>query len=325
MVLGNGTVLRGLISATISADCYLGANRFYVQSAIEADPGLDWTALPLTIDVQAILGGTASRLIYGEADSLHYDPISRILCVEGRDLTARFLGKQTQITYQNQTSEEIATSIAAAHGLTANVAKTTAVVGRYFSDNHTRSALYQYAKATSDWDILIWIAQQEGFDVWVEDTTLNFQPPQADGPSFVVTPADCTNMSLVRDNTIAGGIDAHVQSWNCQAGESIASNVGGGPTDNSIAMMQLVKPNLQAAQADQIAQQAVTVMTQHGKQLYYSMPADVTTKPRILMQLVGTDSVFDDIYKICSVERRFSVDGGYVQHVEAKVAQWINS
>jgi hypothetical protein len=105
------------------------------------------------------------------------------LQIEGRDLSSRLIENKTQEAFVNQTSSQVATTLAQRRGLTPQVTATTTLVGRYYQQDHVRDSLNQFSRTTTEWDLLIYLAQREGFDVFVKGTTLYFQPttdPSAD-------------------------------------------------------------------------------------------------------------------------------------------------
>ncbi len=67
--------------------------------------------------------------------------------------------------------------LAGRHGLGAEVQPTKTPVGRYWQLEHDRITLDQFSRATTEWDLLVGLAEREGFDVWVGRGTLYFQPP----------------------------------------------------------------------------------------------------------------------------------------------------
>ena len=95
-----------------------------------------WAGFPT--DPAHFSTGDLSQLIYGKADAISVNVTERGNVVElnGRDLTAGMIDTKTVQKYPNLTSSQIATQIAAAHGLTTNITATTTKVGTYYEIDH---------------------------------------------------------------------------------------------------------------------------------------------------------------------------------------------
>ena len=79
-------------------------------------------------------------------------------------------------TFSNRTSSEIAATFAGRHGLQAAVQQTSTPVGRYYQSEHDRLTIGQFAKATTEWDLLAFLAGREGFNLFMDGETLVFGP-----------------------------------------------------------------------------------------------------------------------------------------------------
>jgi hypothetical protein len=94
-----------------------------------------------------------------------------VVTVTGRDMTAPFLDSQTTLKYQNMTSSSIAIMMAKKHGLKYSVKTTYTLVGKYYNADHSRMSTQ-----LSEWDLLNYLADHEGFASVVIDETLYFRP-----------------------------------------------------------------------------------------------------------------------------------------------------
>jgi phage protein D len=167
-VLANGSPLAGAIDAEVISSNYYSADRYAVSVALSADPavGAAWFAATpdMLIEVQMGLfadpgSGGWQSLIMGAVDLATIDPINEVVRLEGRDLTALLIQARTQETFANQTASEIATTLAARHGLAARVMPTTTPVGRYYQLEHDRTTFDQFSSATTEWDLLVFLAR----------------------------------------------------------------------------------------------------------------------------------------------------------------------
>jgi len=322
LVLVNGAPVAGVIDAEVSSNAHLAADRYRVSAALAETGYAVWDQATLQIEVRIGLNGAWASLIVGPADRLEVDPGRGVVSVEGRDMTAAFIAARTQETFENQTSSQIATTLAGLHGLQAAVTPTTGLAGRNFQNDHARTTLDQHAGVTTEWDLLIRLAELESFDVWVCGQTLNFAPPVQAAAPLALTPGDCLDMRLERDLTLSGGVTVSVKSWDCRGQQSIvqtARSAGSGGTKLSYMMLQ---PNLTANAASQLAQRMVTQMAQQAQTVCVEMPGDLTTFPRGGLTLADTGTDFDGDYFITDVERRISFERGYTQTIQARLPPW---
>jgi phage protein D len=223
-VLLNGSVVLPAYSAEVTNNSHFTSDKFRVDCALSAMPagyGASYWADSVNDRVQISMGtgtGSVAPYILGQIDNAEMDQVRQVLTLTGRDLSAVFLDTQTTQKFQNQTSSQIATMLAAKHGLQANVAATMTPVGTYYTTDRVNLARKQ-----SEWDLLIFLAQHEGFDLWVSGNTLNFQPSLnlAAGTPFVMiysaAPsrfASFTDLKMSRSQTLARDVTVTVRSWN---------------------------------------------------------------------------------------------------------------
>lgn len=114
-----------------------------------------------------------TRIMYGYIDTaeLDFSDQGETVVLTGRNMMAPFIDNKSTIKYQNMTSSAIAGMLAKSHGLSANVTPTYTLAGKYFQGDSTA-----INKDTTEWDLLSFLAEQEGFDIRVFDNTLYFGP-----------------------------------------------------------------------------------------------------------------------------------------------------
>lgn len=336
-VLANGAPVAGAIEAQVFANNHYAADRFSVSVALDAAPGgaAFWAGTPdILLDVRMSLDGLAfASLVRGAVDLVDIDPIHGVLHAEGRDLTAALIETRTQETFSNRTASEIVQLFAERHNLTAEVTETRTPVGRYYQDEHDRITLNQFSRATTEWDLLVFLAQQEGFDVFVSGTTLHFQPPAGADIALTLSPDAVIDLRLERALTLARDIEVTVKSWNSRqqnaftqtarahgrgAGGGLGGAGQGGGHAGAPQRYVFVRPNLTSDQALQLAQQKLAELTRHERVINVAMPGELTLTPRSLITLAGTGTDFDQTYHVDTIERRLHVEAGFTQHLRCK-------
>ncbi len=343
LVRADGMELPGVIDAEILSNNHYAADRFRVRAALSAAPGsaASWAEaadtlveILVSVDGGGWSGGWAS-LLRGAVDTVQMDWARGTLLLCGRDLTAALIEARTQETFANRTSSEIAEILAARHGLDADVQATTTLVGRYWQMEHDRITLNQFGRATTEWDLLVTLAQHEGFDVWVSGTTLHFRPMQAAAaPQAVLRPMDVIDLQMERTLTLARDIEVTVKSWNSrqnhsfeqtaratgQRGAGGGGGTGGGGGRGNVQRYVYVVPNLTPDDALHLAQRKLAELTRHERVIMVEMPGELGLTPRMQMRLEGTLTAFDQIYWIDEIERHVSMSEGFTQRLRARNA-----
>lgn len=329
-VLSNNTLLPGVLSAEITSNNHYAADRFRLTLQVSAIDANTWSATPeALLDIQFSLDGFSwTSLLQGEVDQLHLDPRRLQLTLEGRDLTARLIQARTQETFANQTSSEIASALAARHGLTANVSHTTTPAGTYWQLEHDRIALDSFCRAVTEWDLLTTLAAHEGFDVWIAGTTLNFQPaPTALDPTAILRPlptpagpANIISIQLTRSLVLAGNIQVTVKSWNSRQANSFTQTTQSPPSPSTapVQTYTYVVPNLTPDAALKLAQTRLSELSRHERVIEVEMPGELTFTPRQQILLAGTNTAFDQIYWIDEITRQLDVHHGFTQRLKAR-------
>ncbi len=301
-----------------------------------------WWASQQEIFVE-VLGGfpadpdnyTASELIswiYGRVDDISYDPVARTLVVSGRDLTATMIDAKTTETFQNLTSSQIATQIAARHGLTPVVTATQKMSGKYYQIDQVRTN-----QQRSEWDLLTALASEEQFVVYVKGKELHFEPASpATADSYALTwepPSgeigsyqfNGKSINFTRALNLARGVVVTVQSISPKTGQAVkvtfpakAANIKPGQSAPQAQQYSYVFANLTYEKALQKAQQLHADITKHEVKMTATLPADNILLATNLVSVTGTGTSFDQIYFPESVVREMDISAGYAMTVRAK-------
>ena len=306
-----GVVLAGVLSAEIDSNNHFAADRFRVRF-VASVVSLDLLHIPGgQIEIEIGLDDKWLSCVVGLIDTVNFDPLLGTVDAEGRDLSAQFIETQTDETFANRTSSEIATLFGSRHGLIVAADPTTTPIGRYYQSEHDRVTLSQFGKTMTEWDLLAFLAIREGFDLFMTGRVLRFGYPVLTTVNTVQL-ADCSGLHLGHAVGLARPVDVSVKSWNSKSGESVtghALSFGIGP----IWLRKITRPNLSSADAQQQAERVIADLKRHEWTAVVTMPGELGLTARSIIQLEQTKSQWDRIYSVGQISRRIDVKRGFTQ------------
>ena len=312
-VLIDGTVLPGVVSAEVSSNNHLAADRFQVTLASGGGGLAMLTSPAVRLDIQVGLGSSWVSLLQGEVDRVSFDPLRGQVEVDGRDLSALLVDGRVDETFANRTSSEIVETLASRHGLDVAATATTTLAGRYYQSEHDQSTMGQFSRALSEWDLLAYLAAREGFDLFMNGTILTFQPTGA-ASSIVLTPGDCEHLQLDHALTMTRSIEVTVRSWDQLGGAAVVQTARGGGTGR-VWKHAVTRPNLPADEARRLAEKALADLLRHEWTVRASVPGELTMSPRQAVTLQGTGTDWDRVYSVSEIVRSVDVRRGFTQHI----------
>jgi phage protein D len=314
------------------------ASTFHATAALGIDPNFPaafWASqdvIPVEVQMGFLPPGAPEgnanwqTMILGNTDSIEIDPICALLTLSGRDLASLLIDTKTQNAYPNQTASQVAASIAAEHGLQASIVATTTPLGAYYQIDHTQLELNNLHRVTNEWDLLTYLADTEGFDVFVQGNTLFFQPqptPQTVTPLQVImtagppVSANVLTIKLERNLTLARDIQVTVKTWNSRHNGAftriVKGTTGTAPKGSKPVNYVRIRPGLTPDQALQYGQQQLALLSQHERKVTLTMPGEFNMTPQAMVQLSGTNTAFDQVYFVDQVERAMSYADGFTQ------------
>lgn len=339
-MLNQTDVLTGIETFEVTNASHFSADTFKLTADINKLPpglGIDYWGASAGDEIEIFAGfkdttghGQSKSLIYGQIDEVDVDIVGRIMTFTGRDLSARFLDTQTDIeAFQDQTASNIAIKLATALKLKTSVTPTNTPVGSYYEQCNLRLTREQ-----TYWDVLMFLAQEENYDVWVAGQTLFFQPPvpltqdpyvllwsdQGQGNRV----ANFESLHMQRSQTLAKDIIVKIESWNqveetrvtaeAKRNQPNKSQRGGGKAQ----IYTFRPPNLNQQQAEKYAQSMLATVTKNERIISGKTPGDSLLSNRSLVKLVGTGTSWDQSYFVDSVTRRMSFSEGYCMEFRAK-------
>jgi phage protein D len=183
-------------NAFSAADTFTIELPFFIEDnstgdTIEAN-GPDFNTILLTQDqipVQVYVGYPTNPWLFTTTDLVQvmdgwmddakfdFDDQGERVILTGRNQVGQLIDEKINDKLPNQTASSIATQFAVEHGLTPVVTPTTTLAGVYYNQN----SAVMGTNDTSEWDLLLFLAQQENFICRVKGSSLYF------GPYSVVT------------------------------------------------------------------------------------------------------------------------------------------
>ena len=329
----NDTVVLVPHSAQVTHHSSYAAGSFRLLVPLTGNPALaiaDWAAIDrvrLRIQIRVYPHEAYADLIEGYVDIITINPVTGGVYLEGRDLSASLLDSKTPIDFQNLTSTEIVAQLCQRHGLTPVGANTAGYAGRYYGDTHNVLSLAQFAKLTSDWDILATLAQGAGNDLFVEGSNLYFQPGVAisDAPQNLLV-SDLTDLRMTRSLPLSGGTMVTIASWNSALGVAVheshdtrSRTVEANAATRPSSAFTVLRPNLQPSGAQTLAGQLARSIASDAMSIHFTMPGDVALSVRRPIRLAGSGTAFDVNYRIDTINRVFRSNSGLSQKVMAKI------
>ncbi|MDR3538811.1 MAG: hypothetical protein P4L71_20110 [Acetobacteraceae bacterium] len=354
MVLCDGKAVPGCYSISWTASSHYTAASWNATFAINADSkyGLSWWDsgdTGRTFDLQVGLMGADGSIQWrslgiGLIDTTTISAGLTTAQVEGRDLAALLIDQRTANTYQNQTASEVVAAIAAEHtGMIANAAATTTPIGRFWGPDHTRQTRAQNAAETTQWDLLVRLAQMEGYDLYFDGWKLCFQPQVTNDPTpytalwvpatpqIPIPSSGVMDLQMTRRWTLAKPVTVVVQSYNSKSGKTVkaSASFGSTSTDTSIGgthatakvrptRRTIIRANLTQDQAQKLANSTLNDLVKHERQISFNAPGQPIITPRNMVRLMGTGTDFDQLYYIDSLTKTASFSDGFRMDITAK-------
>lgn len=266
------------------------------------------------------------RMITGAADQISVHPVSGQVSITGRDHAARLIDLSLQESYLNSTSSEMAGKLAQLCDLNQDIDPTKDLIGQYYQIQHTKNSLSSFSRHGNGWDLLAELAELEGYDLWVDGTTLHFkQPVVSDNnlydviytPAATNTASPClsiSDLSMERSFGLSGALRVTVTSWNSRQRRQVN---GIYPTEQIAGARQflVLKPNMLPDEALAFAKTTYSRLRSHQRVITGKMAGELDLTTRDRLRVSGTGTGWDCIYTIDRIEREMSLANGFVQHI----------
>lgn len=333
----NDEAIPGLLDVEIDSNNFYAADTFRATVSLGGAnrPWSFWTGNDeMRVRVSVELDGEGPKTLFiGLVDNVVSDPVNNLISIDGRDLTAALIDNRTTEKWMNFRSHRVVEVLAKKHGLKAVTTQSKNRVGSFFGDEDA-----SIKSTATQWDLISYLAQQEGRRLFVEGDTLYWVDPKdvpqrpyplvwSGYPATIATSrAQVTELRFERNLTLAGDVEVVVQSYNAEDGETFTKKAkvrhrrrnGRGRRRGETQTFVRTIPNLTPERAQQRAQSLLREISQHEVRLFFSAPADNDLSPTSVVRVSGTGTDYDQDYYPDSIVRVWSWDQGYVMRVRAK-------
>ncbi|UNO48053.1 phage late control D family protein [Alicyclobacillus acidoterrestris] len=158
-----------------------------------------------------------TRIMYGYMDTLDVYLSAQNTTegyyaeLQGRNQIAPFMDTDMTNKYPNLTSSAIVSTLAEQHGLSTQITPTYTTAGTYYKNDNT-----SLTSSQSQWDLIMFLANQEGFIANVSGNTLFFGPQSklvASKPVVYTWGENIYSLTLSRAPHASRDIKVTVYSW----------------------------------------------------------------------------------------------------------------
>lgn len=348
----NDTVFRKITSWTYVENNYYQPDTFRVELPLYTQDAVAtieyWQSQPALL-FELFVGFPTNTVTYGVSDlqSLILGGINNIdlyvfdngrgyISFDGFDLGKKFIDTKTFERFPNLTPSQIATTFANEQGLTPVVTDSgPPYAGYYYTGSYV-----QMGNAITQWDLLTYLAQQIGYQVFVRGTQLVFQPRpvQSSNPYLIqartlengnLASMNGSSLRISRNMNFARDVQVTILSFNSKSGR-VSVTAQGRKTKRGVVSaiaktlgepQKYVEnvPGLSKQQAQMLANQLVLKISQHERIIQVSGPGDNILRKDSVIQLSGVSPSADQTYFPDSITRSMAgVEGAYKMEFVAK-------
>ncbi len=360
-VLVNGqhlpTFTGGSVTKNGNRVCDLFDLDFALFHSTTFTPG--WWRKQLKIAIKIEVGEEGENtnwqtLIEGQVDHKDICFSEGRVTISGRDAMARLADNATYEAYPNLTASEIVRKVGAEEGYDLDVDDSEGAVGVHYKDDREEVVLGKFSAKRKKLDLLNYLADKEGFDLWVEGNTLHFKkpdeaptvrsvhytPPTSTETGFAYQDEGASVMSLTLSHDLnkskdirvevlsrhaRKGTDAKATAKRKKAPKLKVNAEGGGGDD--VRTIRIVRPNLDPEDAQKLAKSLAQRLTEREYEMSFDMPAKWDWTCRDQVEFVGLEDVLfdpdagtdeDQTFYIEEIDYRYSPTTGATMRVRAK-------
>lgn len=348
----NDKQIDGWFEFTVENNSFYEADRFtvrFVSSELPTDRNLDWFSNQQDMQVECFAGfplnpdaytdGELNSLILGKVDEVSYNPVNREMELHGRDMAGVLVDAKVNENFKNLTSSQVVEKLATKYGLVtkdkngkSTVTATKTLVGSYYQIDKVNTSVQKTV-----WDILLWLAKKERFQIYTVGKELHFEPmaKDTDEPWLIIIDEsgdipimNVSSISFFRNFNVAKGVSVTVHSFNDKKGErwqvtypkapkkKVKNADGTSPEDKKYVFSVPNLPDRNAGLA--WAEAKYKEIVSHEMKIEFSAPADEALRATKIIKVQGTNSKFDQTYYPKNISKTMSMTAGYSMNVSAQ-------
>lgn len=264
----------------------------------------------LGFDVPGLPPVPSRRIMYGKMDICRWNfgPDGEYVTLVGRNLAGQLIDTKTTEKYQNRTASQVAAEFFARHGLKPQVTATSTLIGTYLNNNHSN-----ITRETTQWDFLLYLAQQEGFVCRVVDDTGYFGPRSGIAnlnaePIPFTWGVNIDDLEIERGPQAARNIVVEVRSWH--NGRRIVEKA---TTRNHVEEKYIQRFTIPGLTREQAQKRARAILAELSAQEFFGRlrtdwQPEISIDRRIALYGVGQG--LSRVYYVNRVTVEGSLDGG---------------
>ena len=335
----------------VNTNAYYQSDSFHViLPAVKNQPKeitRQWWALQNPIEIEIYAGfpsdvdnytkADLDLLIIGNVDEIPHELTADTITLSGRDYSALMVDTKIVVDdHLNRTSSKVASALAIKYSLgTKYITDTSTKIGRIYELSYTK-----LNRQTTEWSFLCFLAQEEGFQVFVRGHDLHFEPKLTDAPQYIIEWKDEDSdglkkfrgekLTCIRNLTLAKDIIVHVRVINMKTGKPFTVKVQATHMRDTTlnkgkrfigapqVYFEHIRAHMDKAGALKYAQALLKNISRHQVKLDITgIPADNILTPSHLIKLIGTGS-YDQMYHPDSIIRKMNLEDGYKMDIIAK-------
>jgi phage protein D len=318
-----------------SASVTLNATR--ASSRFEADVPMDlllangWTIASLA-SIKEIQGSiyisndvnsdsSGVQMISGPIDDIYVNFPEQTVSIHGCDVSRNMHNNLNTTQYLNQTSSQIASTIAGKYGLSL-FGSSSGMVGKLYTKDFVK--LFD---GESDWTAIQHLAEIEGYVAYIQGSTIYFQSPGQGGsysvnyqPPTPGSPAsgDFLSIQLHVNLNLGGTVQSTASALEPRQNMNVTATATCSGNGGNTLKYDCRSANMTQDQVQKLARSYVFMSVRHEMEIEAELVGDTSLLAGMSLQISGTQSQFDNSYPIDCVHHEVNGEVGYTMHVQAR-------
>lgn len=269
----------------------------------------------IRVVVQIMTGENANDVFWGSVDKVKCNWQHHTIEVSGRDESKKPIEKKSTESWKNKTSDEIVKEVAGRHGLTTDTDQTD-LAGKLWNRDHVR-----ITDQHSEWSLIHKMANREGKVAYAQDGKVYFRDLDSDDLGSIdvvyvpMTPAshaagNYVTLDCERNLQLAKKSKVKVKSWHAKKKEKVEHEEElPGSSEDGENVYEYRYDGLTRPQAEKIAKKRLRENTRHERTITVNCPGNPNARPRMMANLTGTGTAFDQSYYIDRVTHEVGEQG----------------